>query len=234
MTLPGTIETGTQTTSRQLYLMLGRLGGLSVVFEPTFRETPAEVALRDQTLRQALDTLATASQTFYKVTAPKTITVIPDTPAKRREYIDEHVRTFYVSNLDMKEVIDLLRVAGDVRKLQATSTNTLTVADTPERLETVSKILAAIDKARPEVIVEVEILEVNRASLREYGLQLTSEGGDGPDGDGGQQHEPHREREDRLPELAEVDVRRGQGLAEDEWRQDEQEQLPRVIGSRWS
>ena len=182
MTLPGTIETGTQTTSRQLYLMLGRLGGLSVVFEPTFRETPAEVALRDQTLRQALDTLATASQTFYKVTAPKTITVIPDTPAKRREYIDEHVRTFYVSNLDMKEVIDLLRVAGDVRKLQATSTNTLTVADTPERLETVSKILAAIDKARPEVIVEVEILEVNRASLREYGLQLTSEGGDGPDG----------------------------------------------------
>lgn len=180
--LPGTIETGTQTTSRQLYMILARLGGLSVVFDPTFRDSPAEVSLRDRTLRQGLDAVAAVSQTFYKVTAEKTITVIPDTPGKRREYVDEHVRTFYVSNLDMKEVIDLLRVAGDVRKLQATSTNTLTIADTPERLDTVAKILAAIDKARPEVIIDVEILEIDRTNLREYGLQFASAGSAGLDG----------------------------------------------------
>jgi len=116
------------------------------------------------------------------VTGPKTITVIPDTPAKRREYVDEHVRTFYVSNLDMKEVVDLLRVAGDVRKLQATSTNTLTIADTPERLDTVAKILAAIDKARPEVIINVEILEIDRTNFREYGLQFATPGSAGLDG----------------------------------------------------
>ncbi len=180
--LPATIDTAAQATSRQLYLMLARLGALSVVFDPTFRESPAEVSLRNMTLRQGLDAVAGVSQTFYKVTAPRTITVIPDTPAKRREYIDEHVRTFYVSNLDMKEVVDLLRVAGDVRKLQATSTNTLTVADTPERLDTVAKILAAIDKARPEVIINVEILEIDRTNLREYGLQLASTGSSGLDG----------------------------------------------------
>ena len=182
ITLPGAIETGAQTTSRQMYLMLARLGGLSVVFDPTFRESPAEVNLRDMTLRQGLDAVAGVSQTFYKVTASKTITVIPDTPAKRREYIDEQVRTFYVSNLDMKEVVDLLRVAGDVRKLQPTSTNTLTVVDTPERLETVAKILAAIDKARPEVVISVEILEIDRTSLREYGLQFASGESAGIDG----------------------------------------------------
>lgn len=180
--LPATIDAGTQATSRQLYLLLARLGDMSVVFDPTFRESPAEVSLRNMSLRQGLDAVAAVSQTFYKVTGPKTITVIPDTPAKRREYVDEHVRTFYVSNLDMKEVVDLLRVAGDVRKLQATSTNTLTVADTPERLETVGKILAAIDKARPEVIINVEILEVDRTNLREYGLQFASAGSPGIDG----------------------------------------------------
>jgi len=180
--LPGTIETGSQTTSRQMYLLLAKLGGLSVVFDPTFREWPAEVNLRDMTLRQGLDAVAGVSQTFYKVTGAKTVTVIPDTPAKRREYIDEQVRTFYVSNLDMKEVVDLLRVAGDVRKLQPTSTNTLTVVDTPERLETVAKILAAIDKARPEVVISVEILEIDRTSLREYGLQFASGESDGIDG----------------------------------------------------
>jgi general secretion pathway protein D len=182
MKLPGAIETGAQTTSRQMYLMLARIGGLSVVFDPTFRESPAEVNLRDMTLRQGLDAVAGVSQTFYKVTGPKTITIIPDTPAKRREYIDEQVRTFYVSNLDMKEVVDLLRVAGDVRKLQATSTNTLTVVDTPERLETVGKILAAIDKARAEVIINVEILEIDRTNLREYGLQFASGDSAGIDG----------------------------------------------------
>jgi len=180
--LPGTIDTGAQTTSRQLYLLLARLGGLSVVFDPTFRETPAEVSLRDMSLRQGLDAVAGVSRTFYKVTGPKTLTIIPDTPAKRREYVDEQVRTFYVSNLDMKEVVDLLRVAGDVRKLQPTSTNTLTVVDTPERLETVAKILAAIDKARPEVVISVEILEIDRTSLREYGLQFASGESAGIDG----------------------------------------------------
>jgi general secretion pathway protein D len=180
--LPATIETGALTTSRQMYLLLGKLGSLSVVFDPTFRESPAEVSLRDMSLREGLDAVAGVSQTFYKVTGPKTITVIPDTPGKRREYIDEHVRTFYVSNLDMKEVVDLLRVAGDVRKLQATSTNTLTIADTPERLDTVAKILAAIDKARPEVIINVEILEVDRTNLREYGLQFATAGSPGIDG----------------------------------------------------
>jgi general secretion pathway protein D len=182
MKLPGAIETGAQTTSRQMYLMLARIGGLSVVFDPTFQESPAEVNLRDMTLRQGLDAVAGVSRTFYKVTGPKTLTVIPDTPAKRRDYIDEQVRTFYVSNLDMKEVVDLLRVAGDVRKLQATSTNTLTVVDTPERLETVAKILAAIDKARAEVIINVEILEIDRTNLREYGLQFASGESAGIDG----------------------------------------------------
>jgi general secretion pathway protein D len=133
-------------------------------------------------LRAGLDAVAGVSRTFYKVTGPKTLTIIPDTPAKRREYIDEQVRTFYVSNLDMKEVVDLLRVAGDVRKLQPTSTNTLTVVDTPERLETVAKILAAIDKARPEVVISVEILEIDRTSLREYGLQFASGESAGIDG----------------------------------------------------
>lgn len=181
-TLPASFDTGTQTTSRQVYLMLARLGGLSVVFDPTFREGPLEVSLKALSLRQALDTVASASGTFYKMTGPKVLTVIPDNPGKRREYVDEEARTFYVSNLDMKEVVDLLRVAGDVRKLQPTSTNTLTVVDTPERLQTVSKILSAIDKARPEVIIDVEILEVDRTSLRDYGLQIASADAEGPTG----------------------------------------------------
>jgi len=99
------------------------------------------------------------------VTAPRTITVIPDTPAKRREYEEEIVRTFYLSNADLKETIDLLRIVIDVRRISAiTATNAITIQDTPERIDAAAKVIRAIDKARPELIIDVELLEVNRTS----------------------------------------------------------------------
>ena len=180
--LPPGIETGAGATSRQVYQMLAKLGGLSLVFDAQFVDAPVSVTLKEPTIRQALDTVAQNTRSFYKVTGPKTITVIPDTPAKRREYTEEHVRTFFVSNLEIKEVTDLLRVVADVRQIQGTTLNTITIRDTPERLDAVSKLLAAIDKAKAEVIVDVEILEVDRTSMREYGLQVASPGSTGIDG----------------------------------------------------
>jgi len=180
--LPAGIETSATSTNRQVYQMLAKLAGLSLVFDPQFTDAPVSVALKDPTVKQALDTVAQTTRTFYKVTGPKTITVIPDNPAKRREYTEEHVRTFFISNLEMKEAVDLLRVVADVRQIQSVSTNTVTIRDTPERLDAVSKLLSAIDKAKAEVIVDVEILEVDRTSMKEYGLQLASPGSSGIDG----------------------------------------------------
>ena len=76
-----------------------------------------------------------STRTFFRVTAPRTITVIPDTPAKRREYEEEVVRTFYLSNADLKETMDLLRIVVDARRISpTTATNALTIKDTPERI----------------------------------------------------------------------------------------------------
>ena len=67
-----------------------------------------------------MNTVAGATRTFFRVTAPKTIVVIPDTPAKRREYEEEVVRTFYLSNADLKETMDLLRMVLDARRISPT------------------------------------------------------------------------------------------------------------------
>jgi len=117
------------------------------------------------------------------VTAPRTVVVIPDTPAKRREYEEDVVRTFYLSNADLKETMDLLRLVLDARRISPTTgTNALTIKDTPERITAAARVLAAIDKARPEVIIEVELLEVDRTKLAEYGLQIASPGSPGING----------------------------------------------------
>jgi general secretion pathway protein D len=175
--------------SRDVYAAIGKFTNLSVLFDPTFRDQPVSVDLRGLSLEEALASLSTTTRNFWRATSANTITVVPDTAAKRREYEEEIVRTFYLSNADLKETIDMLRIVVDARRLSAiTATNAITIKDTPERITAAGKIITAIDKARPEVIIDVELLEVNRTHLHEYGLQLASptSSASGPTGINGQ------------------------------------------------
>ena len=172
-----------QASSRAVFTALARLAGISVIFDPTFRETPLSIDLRNVTLSEALASLTASTRTFYRVTGQKTITIIPDTPAKRREYEEAIVATFFLSNADPKEVIDLLRIVVDVRQISPiTSGNSISLKDTPERIEAAGRLIAAIDKARPEVVIDVELLEIDRTKLLEYGLQIASPLPEGAEG----------------------------------------------------
>jgi general secretion pathway protein D len=158
-------------------MTIARFANISLIFDTAFREAQVSVDLRNASLEDALSTVAGATRTFFRVTAPKTIIVIPDTPAKRREYEEEIVRTFYLSNADLKETMDLLRMVLDARRISpTTATNALTIKDTPERIAAAGRVVSAIDKARPEVIIDVELLEVDRTRLMDYGLQIASPG----------------------------------------------------------
>jgi general secretion pathway protein D len=170
-------------SARDIYTALARFANLNIVFDPQFRDQPVTIDLRNANIEDALTSLSTATRNFYRVTAQRTITVIPDTPAKRTEYEDEIVRTFYLSNADVKETLDLLRIVIDNRRLAPiTATNALSIKDTPERVAAAGRLIAAIDKARPEVVIDVELLEIDRVRLLEYGLQFASPGSPGING----------------------------------------------------
>src|SRR6476469_9807233 len=180
---------------RDVFTVIARFANVNIVFEPTFRDDRITIDLSNVTLDQALAAVSSATHNFYKVTAQRTVTIVPDTAAKRREYEEEVVRTFYLSNADLKETIDLLRIVVDARRIAPlTATNALTIKDTPERVATAGRIISAIDKARPEVVIDVELLEIDRTKLLEYGLQIASPGSPGlngsatiaPDGNGNQ------------------------------------------------
>jgi general secretion pathway protein D len=161
--------------ARDVYSAIGKFTDISVVFDPAFRDQPVSIDLRNKTLKEALDLLSTSTRNFWRSTGDRAIIVIPDTQAKRREYEEEVYRTFYLSNADLKETIDILRIVVDARRIAAlTGTNAITLRDTPERINSAGKIIAAIDKARPEVIIDVELMEVNRTHLQEFGLQFAS------------------------------------------------------------
>jgi general secretion pathway protein D len=162
---------------------LAQMSKVNVVFDPAFRPTPISIEIRKQTFADALQSITASTQNFYRVTAPRTITIIPDTPAKRREYEEDIVRTFYLSSADLKETMDLLRIVIDARRIGGMQgTNAITITDTAERIEAAGRLISMIDKARPEVLIDVELLEVNRTRLTEYGLQFASPGSSGISG----------------------------------------------------
>ena len=170
-------------SSRDVFTALARFAGVSVVFDPAFRDAPLTIDFRNSTLEQALAAVSASTRNFYRITAPRTLTIVPDTPAKRREYEEEVVRTFYLSNADLKETIDLLRIVIDARKISSVAgTNAIALKDSPERVAAAGRLIAAIDKARPEVMIEVDVLEVDRGRLKEFGLQIASPGSAGIDG----------------------------------------------------
>lgn len=165
--------------SRDVLTSLARFAGISVVFDPQFRSVPLSIDLRGSTLPAALDAIGRATGTFWRVTAPSTVAIVPDTAAKRREYEEEVIRTFYLSNADLKETLDLLRIVVDARRLSPiTATNAISIKDTPERIDAAARLLAAIDKARAEVVIDVELLEIDRTRFKQYGIQILSPGND--------------------------------------------------------
>ncbi len=186
ITLPDTLIFR-DASSREVFTAIGKFANLSIVFDPTFRDQPISIDLRKVKADEALSSVASVTRNFWKASQQRTVTIAPDTPAKRREYEEEVVRVFYLSNADLKETIDILRIVVDARRIApVTGTNAVTIKDTPERIAAAGRIIRAIDKARPEVVIDVELMEVDRTRLKEYGLQVASPSTVAPTGLNGQ------------------------------------------------
>ncbi|HEY8232879.1 MAG TPA: secretin N-terminal domain-containing protein, partial [Vicinamibacteria bacterium] len=160
---------------REAYLALGRAAGVNVTFDSSFQDATVTLDLQNIGFDQALTALAAAGRTFHRVVDAKVLNVVPDTPAKRREFEQQVVKTLFLSNADLKETIDLLRVVLGARRIAPVpGSNALTINDTPDKVAAAERIIEIVDKRRAEIVVEVQILEVARNKLKEYGIYLTS------------------------------------------------------------
>jgi general secretion pathway protein D len=157
---------------------LGKVAGINVLFDADYRDKKAKVQLQGVTFQEALDQITFAHRLFYKVLDKNTIIIVQDSQAKRRVYEDLLLRTFYLQNVDTKEVEAILKTAlGPQAKVLGNPTvNALTVIGTVDQLALAERVIGSNDKAKGEVMVEVQIMEVNRNKLKEYGIRLSNYG----------------------------------------------------------
>jgi general secretion pathway protein D len=168
-----------QASLRDILNSIGKSTGINVTYEATFQDRPYSVTLEGVTLEEALQQILSANSLFYKVVNQRTILVIPDNQAKRQQFEEQVVRTFHISHADATDVATMLnaliRVPGQqvppVVNANKTS-NTLTVRATQSVAAIIERMVSQVDKPRAEVVVDVQILEVNRLRTKQFGLDL--------------------------------------------------------------
>ncbi|MYB54658.1 MAG: hypothetical protein F4X77_21020, partial [Acidobacteriia bacterium] len=163
---------------------IGKLAGINVLFVPDFSDSEVEIEIRNDTLPEALDYVGLLAKAFWKTVTHNTVMVANDNPNKRREFEDEVIKTVYLTNLstqqDLAEVSTAIRGVTDLRRLfTVASMNALVIRGSRSKVAIAEKIVHDMDKPKPEVVVDVLVLETSKSTKRTLGLAPTSPGGKG-------------------------------------------------------
>src|SRR6267378_3153968 len=154
---------------------IGKLAGLTIIYEPDFPARRIPLHLNNVTIEQALEIVSMQSKSVWKPMTENIIFVFPDQPQKRRDYEEQVIKTFYLSNTvqpqDLTEIVTGLRQLLDLKRIQQlNSQNAIIVRDTPDKLLLAGKMINDIDKAKPEVVVQIEVLQARTDRLRDLGV----------------------------------------------------------------
>ncbi len=167
--------------SKAVYTSVGKLAGINVLFDPDYVSRRISIELNNVSLYQALEIVALESKTFWRPVTSNTIFVAADTKAKRQELEQNVVKTFYLSNAytttDITDALNTLRTVAEITRVVALNAQSaLVVRGTPDQVALAEKILSDIDKARPEVLVEVAVMQVSRDKARTLGINPPTSG----------------------------------------------------------
>src|SRR6202140_967404 len=161
--------------SKVIYQTIGQLAGINVLFDPDYTSRRIKVELNGVTLEEALQISALESKTFWRPVTSNTIFVAQDNPAKRKELEQSVLKTFYLSNLsqptELQDVVNAIRAVLDVQRVQQLlSQNALVVHGTPDQIALAEKLVEDLDKARPEVIIDIAVMQVSKDKSRTLGF----------------------------------------------------------------
>jgi general secretion pathway protein D len=163
---------------KNIYMAIGKAAGLNVIFDPDYSSKRIPVDLTNVSLSDALRIVGTIAGTFYKPVTPNTIFVAQNNRTKRSDLDELAVQTFYLTNAaqqqDANEVLTALRNLMDpsMKITLVPSQNAIILRATTDQLLLAQKLINDLDRARPEVVVDVAILQVNRDKLRNLGITL--------------------------------------------------------------
>jgi general secretion pathway protein D len=168
--------------SKVVYQAIGKSAGINVLFDPDYISKRIQVDLNNVSLLDALRIVGTLSGTFWRPITQNTVFVAQNSRSKRAELDEQAVQTFYLSNAwqqnDLNDVQTALRnVLPNAKVYGVASQNAIVMRATPDELLLAQKLVNDLDKARPEVVVDIAVLEVSKNWERNLGISWPSSAG---------------------------------------------------------
>ena len=168
--------------SKTVYETIGKLAGINVLFDPDYVPRRIRIELNAVSLEQALEVVALESHTFWRPVTPNTIYIAQDTQQKRTEVEQQVLRTFYLNNFstvsELQDVANLIRTILKVERVQQfPAQNVIVMRGTPDQVALAELLINNLDKAKPEVVVDVVVMQVSKMKLQQLGIQYPFQGG---------------------------------------------------------
>ncbi len=158
-----------------IYRALGKAFGINVLFDPKLKDKEIPIVLSGVTAQSGLEILMRTVGHFYKVLDEHSIIIADDTPQNRRTYEDQIIQTFFLDNAEVKDVMTMVRSLIGAKHVAANEQlNAIVLRDTADKVKVAEQIILSNDKAKAEVVVDVELLQINTSSLIELGMSLSS------------------------------------------------------------
>ncbi|MFB3820114.1 MAG: tetratricopeptide repeat protein [Candidatus Methylomirabilales bacterium] len=159
---------------KEVLEVFSQTAGVNIVTDEALQPKRVTAYFRDLPLRDALQLILSSNRLFAKRAADNTVIVVPDNPGKRQQYDDLMVQTFYLTDADAKVVVNLLRTILNTRQIFVNEKlNALVIRETPDKIALARKLLEANDRGVGEVEIDLEVLEVDRTSLENLGIDLS-------------------------------------------------------------
>ena len=162
--------------TKMVFEALARQTGLNFIFDKDVKsEGKTTIFVNQVPVEQAIDLILAQNQLGRQVLSENIALIYPNTAAKQKEYRDEIVHTFYLTNAAPKDAESLLKtVLGTKTLFVDEHSSTLVMRDTPEHVRMAEKLVASLDVPEPEVIMEVEVLEITHSLLEQLGINYPS------------------------------------------------------------
>lgn len=155
--------------------ILTKLSGINFILDEDVRSDRTSLFLEQATFSQALELLLRINKLDKKILNSKTIILFPKTRDKQKQFEDQIIQTFYLSHIDAKKAVNLLRTMLQVRKIYVQEElNAIVMRDQPDVIKLAQKMIEANDRGNSEVVFDLELLEVNHSDTRELGLKLSN------------------------------------------------------------
>jgi len=156
--------------------VLSRTTGINFIVDKDVKpDLKATIFVKQVPVEDALELLLSQSQLEKKVINDNTVVIYPYTPAKIKEYQDWAIRTFFITNMDVKQAQNLIKTMLKTKDVFIDEKlNILTMRDSPDAIRLAEKLLLAQDQPEAEVVLEVELLDVSRDRFLDLGIQWPS------------------------------------------------------------